>query len=357
MHHHEKKAFLKFFLTYFISVALLILASGYFYFQQVYNQRLKVEEFSLIEYARHIKMNESLESFGSEFHHTFTKKLQNHIDIRNFTIQNNEFLKYLPAQSDGYYLIVYKPTKEFYDALFQIKIKIIILQILLLLFFAFLSYKLAKNALKPLQESIVTLDKFAKDLIHDLNTPVTSIKLNMKILQKNPNNQAALNRLGKSTSMISELHENLTLLLHEETFLMSDINLCSIVSEVIAMQRQIYPKLQFINECKHCTSRLNQHAIKQILQNIVSNACKYNTPNGFVKIYSEDKTLYIEDGGKGIKEPHKIFDRSYSAEHSSGIGLDIVKRLATVMEIKIDVESDENGTRFTLLLPPAKEVK
>jgi two-component system OmpR family sensor kinase len=319
----------------------------------MHDQALKAEEFSLIEYTRYIKMHESLEKFEPEFHHTYTKKLQEHIDIRNFTIQNGEFVKYLPAQSDGYYLIVYKPTKHFDDSLWQIKLKIIALQLLLLLLFAILSYVLAKNALSPLQRSILTLDKFAKDLIHDLSTPVTSIQLNMKILQKDPNfqNNAALGRVNKSASMISELHENLTLLLHEETFLISDINVCSVVSEVISMQRQIYPNLKFINECNSCISRLNQHAIKQILQNIVSNACKYNTAEGFVKIYSKDKILYIQDGGKGIKEPQKIFERSYSGEHSSGIGLDIVKRLATAMDIKIEVNSDEKGTLFTLFLP------
>ncbi|MDD2358114.1 MAG: HAMP domain-containing sensor histidine kinase [Thiovulaceae bacterium] len=353
MQHHEKKAFLKFFLTYFFSVALLILVSGYFYFQQIYDQKLKAEEFSLIEYARHIKMNENLEEFKPELHHIFTKKLAKHIDIRNFTMQNGEFVKYLPAQSDGYYLVVYKPTKQFYDSLWQINIKIITLQFLLLTFFGILSYKLAKSALSPLQTSILTLDKFTKDLIHDLSTPVTSIQLNMKILQKDPHFQSnvALGRVNKSASMISELHENLTLLLHEETFLISEINVCIIVADVIAMQRQIYPNLKFINECNSCISRLNQHAIKQILQNIVSNACKYNTAEGFVKIYSKDKILYIQDNGKGIKEPEKIFERSYSGEHSSGIGLDIVKRLATAMNIKIHVHSDEKGTLFTLFLP------
>jgi len=353
LQNHEKKAFLKFFLTYFFSVALLILVSGYFYFQQMYDQQLKAEEFSLIEYARHIKMNENLENFEPELHYIFTKKLAKHIDIRNFTMQNGEFVKYLPAQSDGYYLVVYKPTKQFYDALWQINMKIITLQFLLLTFFGILSYKLAKSALSPLQTSILTLDKFAKDLIHDLSTPVTSIQLNMKILQKDPNfqNNAALGRVNKSASMISELHENLTLLLHEETFLISEINVCSVVTDVIAMQRQIYPNLKFINECNSCISRLNQHAIKQILQNIVSNACKYNTVEGFVKIYSKDKILYIQDGGKGIKEPQKIFERSYSGEHSSGIGLDIVKRLATAMDINIQVDSDEKGTLFTLFLP------
>jgi len=44
----------------------------------------------------------------------------------------------------------------------------------------------------------------------------------------------------------------------------------------------------------------------------------------------------------------KIFQRSYSTEDSSGIGLDIVKRLATALDIEIEVKNKEKGTIFIL---------
>ncbi|WP_345992547.1 HAMP domain-containing sensor histidine kinase [Sulfurimonas sp. HSL-1716] len=352
MHHHEKKAFLKFFVTYFLSVAVLILAAGYFYQQQIREQYLKTEEFSLIEYARQIKMGESLEKFPSSYRHSFTNKIDKYIDIRNFKIQNDEFIKYLPMNHNRYYLIVHKPAEGFYQKLFRIRVKIILVQLFLLVLFGFISYKLAKSALNPLEESISKLDKFAKDLIHDLNTPVTSIKLNMKILQKNQDlkENNALLRLNKSVQTISELHENLTVLLQEETFQMSFINVCEVVNEIVQIQKPIYPDINFDVECQNFQAKLNQHAMKQILQNIISNACKYNSKNGFIKIYKDTNSLYIEDGGKGIKEPDKIFERSYSGEHGSGIGLDIVKRLADAMDIKIKVKSKNNGSIFILTM-------
>jgi len=60
--------------------------------------------------------------------------------------------------------------------------------------------------------------------------------------------------------------------------------------------------------------------------------------------------LYIEDSGKGIKEPAKIFQRSYSDEKSSGIGLDIVNRLAIAMNIDIKVKTKSQGSIFILYL-------
>ncbi|NPA59958.1 MAG: sensor histidine kinase, partial [Epsilonproteobacteria bacterium] len=76
--------------------------------------------------------------------------------------------------------------------------------------------------------------------------------------------------------------------------------------------------------------------------------CKYNSKNGYIKIYTKEDSLYIEDSGIGIKEPEKIFIRSYSEKHSSGIGLDIVKRLAFAMNIVIDVKTSKNGSTFIL---------
>ncbi len=219
MQRHEKKAFLKFFITYFISIAILILAVGFFYLEQMRGHLLKSEEFSIIEYARQIKMGDSLDEFTKEYKHTFLDKGDRgdrYIDIRNFKITKNEFIKFIPMR-DKSYLKVSKSKKSYDKRLWELKKKIFLTQILLLLFFAYISYILAKSALKPLQESILTLDKFAKDLIHDLNTPVTSIKLNMKILQKDETlkQNSAISRLNRSVHTISELHENLTILLEE----------------------------------------------------------------------------------------------------------------------------------------------
>ena len=352
MVHHEKKAFFKFFLIYFLSVAILIIVAGFFYLTQIKNQFLKAEEFSMIEYARDIKMKNNLGKYGKEYRHIFINKNSEQINIKNFAIIENEFTKYIPINRFKGYLQVFKLKNSFDKKIFKLELMIASIQLLLLILFGWLSNILAKNALKPLRQSISTLDKFAKDLIHDLNTPVTSIKLNMKLLKKNQilKDNKALARLSKSVNTISELHENLTTLLQEETFQMQKTNICKIVQELVQIQEQIYPDLNFQISCSSLEAKINPKAMKQILQNIISNACKYNSKKGFIKIYTKKNKLYIEDSGNGIEEPEKIFERSYSEKHSSGIGLDIVKRLAKSMNIQIKVESSQKGAIFILTM-------
>ncbi|BAF69232.1 sensor histidine kinase [Nitratiruptor sp. SB155-2] len=289
--------------------------------------------------------------FSQEYKYRFVLAKGRHIDIRNFTIKKDRFVKLIPLRFGDKYLEVSKPIHDFKKKLRNLTYKIVAIQLLLLLLFAIISYKLAKNAIKPLKESIELLDSFSKDLIHDLNTPITSIKLNLTLLNQMPQlkENRILQRLQKSVQTISELHENFTIFLEEKTFKKIKTNICPIVKEVVEIQKPLYPNFTFTVECRSFVATINPKAFKQMLLNIVSNACRYNRPNGYVKVYYKGGSLIIEDSGIGIENPEKIFHRNYSESGSSGLGLDIVKRLAMAMQIDIDVKINENGGALFIL--------
>ncbi|MDF1877252.1 HAMP domain-containing histidine kinase [Sulfurimonas sp. SAG-AH-194-L11] len=337
---YEKTAFWKFFSIYFGSVALLILVSGYFYFGEQKKILLKKEHFSMIEYIRKIKMNlYELDTHGIT--HTVTYEEIPAFTMNNFTTKENYFEAYLPYSWDGGYYVVRKEKTLFYKELSHVKNKIIIAQVLLLALFAIISFILAKRALKPMQEAITKLDNFAKDLIHDLNTPVTSILLNTKILEKGLDEESkAVQRIKTSAKEIGELHNNLTILLQEETMTMKEENLFDLLESVISTQEVLYPKIKIHVQRSELLVKVNADALKQVLSNIFSNACKYNKVEGYINVYLKGRTLYIQDSGVGILKPENIFKRNYT-EHKSGhgIGLDIVKRLCDLMEINISVSS------------------
>ena len=347
---YEKKAFWKFFTIYFGSVALLILASGFFYFEEQKKTLIEKEHLSMIEYVRKMKMK--LTPQNSSINYEIQDIEIKNFSMENFKIEDNKFVKYMPYSWEGGYILVQKDKSEYHKNLLDIKFRIISLQIVLLFLFGVISYLLSVRALRPMQEAITKLDNFSKDLIHDLNTPVTSILLNIKLLNRNSefSKNKALQRIKLSVEDISDLHNNLTLLLQEKTMIMQEENLFEIVYDVIQTQQRIYTDIKFQIEIDNFKTLINKNALKQVLVNIISNACKYNKKNGSVKIYTQDKILYIQDNGVGIKKPAEIFERSYK-EHSSGhgIGLDITKRLCDAMDIEIRVESElEEGSKFSL---------
>ena len=349
---HERRSFWKFFLGYFSSVAILILVSGHFYYDQQYQQLIKDEHFAIIDYARHLKMHEPVEN--SDMNHTVVMKKIDHFSMDNLIMTETTFKKYIPANKwHTHYMLVTKTRENFDTHIADLRIQILAMQALLLLLFALISYYLTDNALRPMRDAIQKLDKFTKDLIHDLNTPLTTIKLNIKLLSKDPNcsTNKAIKRIEKSSYEISELHDNLKVLLEEETFQLEDVDVCKIVHELVTTYQTIYPRLHFSTTCSVLESHINQNAFKQILHNLLSNACKYNRKEGSVNLYIKDKVLYIQDDGEGITNPERIFERNYSEQSSSGIGLDIVKRLCDAMKIEIAVNSSQEGTTIALHLP------
>ena len=95
----------------------------------------------------------------------------------------------------------------------------------------------------------------------------------------------------------------------------------------------------------------NKIALERILDNLLTNACKYNKKNGTVFIDIIKNKMTIRDTGVGIKNTTKIFQRYYKENETGlGIGMSIVKKLCDMLEISISVKSVINeGTTIVLL--------
>ncbi len=107
--------------------------------------------------------------------------------------------------------------------------------------------------------------------------------------------------------------------------------------------------------------------IKQVLLNLVSNAVKYNRPNGSVIIngnYTDTElSMSVQDTGVGIPDesiPH-LFEKFYRVrEHENkatgtGLGLTICKQIVQGHNGRIEVKSKMGiGTSFTVHLPRAQ---
>lgn len=100
---------------------------------------------------------------------------------------------------------------------------------------------------------------------------------------------------------------------------------------------------------------------EKILVNLLSNAFKFTPDSGQLSFEAtelpEGLGVIIQDSGPGIPEEEVpyIFDRFYQVEgtmdQGTGIGLALVKELVDLLDGTIDVESNDQGTSFRLLLP------
>ena len=104
--------------------------------------------------------------------------------------------------------------------------------------------------------------------------------------------------------------------------------------------------------------------LRQILSNIILNACEAIKKNGRIRIMTKIQKdgnirIEIEDNGQGMDEieKEKIFKAYYTTkEGGTGIGLSIVHTVVQAYNGTIDVESKVGeGSKFTILFPTRTE--
>jgi signal transduction histidine kinase len=109
----------------------------------------------------------------------------------------------------------------------------------------------------------------------------------------------------------------------------------------------------------------DRQSMETVLNNLVSNAIKYNREGGYISINVKNSGEFVElkvsDNGVGIEKENlsQIFDKFYRIRTEktrqvvgSGLGLPLIKDIIEAHLGMITVESNpEQETTFTVLLP------
>ena len=244
----------------------------------------------------------------------------------------------------------------------QIRYKIAINFLLAFIFMMFLGYFILRLFLKPMRDALHLLDRFIKDTTHELNTPVTAIITNIEMIDKSSLDEKLLkkiNRIEIGAKTISNIYEDLTFVTLNNQIISNneEINLSNVLKQRVEYFNSIatMKKINFdLNIKDDVFIFCDMKKITKLIDNILSNAIKYNKIAGFIKVNLDNNILSIEDSGKGIeKENLKTLFERYSRFDKSvggfGIGLNIVSLIAKEYNLKIDVKSQINvGTKVEI---------
>ncbi len=207
-------------------------------------------------------------------------------------------------------------------------------------------------ALYPLRRALRLTEEFSRDILHDLNTPLSSLRLNVGLLKSSEENEKKIDRINRSIDTIVSLGDNLRSYLEEHENVKEQMDLYSLLHEKKQIYEKLYPHLTYHLSGTSMIVNSYPDGMKRIFDNLLSNASKYNSEKGEVSIrlYPESMRVIIEDTGRGINHPEKVFDRFYKEhERGLGIGLHIVKKLCDQMKITIHIHSTVGkGTKVTL---------
>jgi signal transduction histidine kinase len=268
----------------------------------------------------------------------------------------NETLTLFPIEGgDEFYLKLFYSKEQYHTEMHFLHKNAFFHLFLWLLVILCLSVLFSFYALYPLRNALHLTREFVKDILHDFNTPISTMRLNLSLLHREMGENKKLSRVERSIENILLLQENLREYLHATKCEPESIELLKLIEERVHLIEQNYSTLSYdISVPEKLFLYCEKNAFSRIIDNLLSNASKYNKPNGEVKIIFDEveKSLAIKDKGKGIKNPKKVFQRFYKEhERGVGIGLHIVEKLCIELDIKIKLISRLNeGTTVILSL-------
>ena len=378
----EKKTLKRFFVIYIVLVATLIVAVSTIYYN-TNNERMKLEyktlmqDFAILQtkklkwlhnhfpkykkYPRDNRYNSAI--YDLEYSEIFSTMQSKEINFNNNLYFTKNYVVYFTILSDYYlgakYLFIEIPKNS--TLMGMVYKKIVLYATLALFIFLIAGYFLGKLFIKPMKDSIKLLDNFIKDATHEINTPISIINTNIEmvdssVLSKRENR--ILNRVRIASRTLETVYKDLKFTTLENGSKGESIkfNLKDIVIERIEY-------FALLIESKKLTLNLNLEElyieadpklIARVVDNLISNAIKYNRNGGSITITISKQTLIVEDSGIGIKQENldKLFarySRFNNSEGGFGLGLNIVKQIVDIYNLKIDISSEfEKGTKVVV---------
>lgn len=278
---------------------------------------------------------------------------------RHLATQNKRHLAQPAAFQKGY-LYTFIEGENVSQDLLLIRLQVLLSALASFALIALVSRFLVKIALKPLESKITMLNSFIKDFTHEINTPLSVILLSIEQLEKQQNiDTTKFARMKLAAKTLSQTYSDLIFLTFPDTI--------SNEEERIVMKEAIRERLEYFRlffERKQIalsvdlqgdsTILASKSKINKMLDNLISNAIKYNKKSGFVSVNLKGRALSIKDSGYGIDEKNltKIFER-YARFNSDqggfGIGLSLVKSICKEYHIEISCHSKlGEGSEFVL---------
>ena len=233
--------------------------------------------------------------------------------------------------------------------------------------------KTINDLLDRIENAIEREKQFTSDASHELRTPLAVIKGTLEVLVRKPRDskeyEQKITYCIQEVDRINTLVDQLLLLARFESqkqaVKLKNTYLNGVMLDAISRQSSAIQSKGIQINCNLTTeyyAHTDEYLLSIVIENLVANAVKYSHPQGMIEIgiesHQESLQILIADNGIGISAADMVkvfgpFYRSKPNEHpeikGTGLGLSIVKRICSLLDIEIEIVSNENeGTTVKL---------
>ncbi|MCI8449407.1 MAG: cell wall metabolism sensor histidine kinase WalK [Eubacterium sp.] len=219
--------------------------------------------------------------------------------------------------------------------------------------------------------------EFVSNVSHELKTPLTSMKVLADSLNMQENvplelykefMQDITNEIDRENKIITDLLSLVKMDKAADSLNIAALNINDLLELILKRLRPIAEKqhIELVMESfRPVTAEVDEVKLTLAISNLVENAIKYNSKNGWVHVSlnADHQFFYIkvEDNGIGIPEESldRIFERFYRVDKShskeiggTGLGLAITRSVVLMHRGAIKAFSTEGeGTIFNVRIP------
>ncbi len=219
-----------------------------------------------------------------------------------------------------------------------------------------------RNLMKQQEQQIATrnheeqLKQSIANLSHDLRTPLTSIMgyitmMKTDELKTGEYLEIIEGRAKNLNTLVNEFYELSIIEDNDYTMELDKIDMVAVLTNVLMgnfslfEQNDITPQINIPDKAVYVIGNIG--AYERILQNIISNAIKYNKGSIDISLIEENENCIITISNQASnlrnEDTTHLFDRFYTADSSrtkknTGLGLYIVKTLCEKLDAQVSCE-------------------
>ncbi|AZZ35792.1 hypothetical protein CIK05_02905 [Bdellovibrio sp. qaytius] len=211
-------------------------------------------------------------------------------------------------------------------------------------------------------EKMNVIGQLANHLAHELNNPLTGLKLATEFILQQPQLETSiksdfvevLKGIDRCKNIITDLLEFSS----DQSPVLTIGSVDEVIKKTMPLLKSITRTFNVFIDVKNVPVRMNAGHLQQIIFNLVKNSCQAMPAKGSIKIYDIDSPAHydvvFEDNGGGLPDSIKNhlfqpFATTKAIGEGTGLGLYISKSLVKRMFADLLYDANyKSGTRFIL---------
>ncbi len=215
-----------------------------------------------------------------------------------------------------------------------------------------------QKSIEYTKELLQHQDKFVKNAIHEINTPLSIILMNIELYNLKYEKNSYLTKIEAGVKVLENIYGDLGYIVKKDRLIYR--------KEMIDFSSYLGERVEYFDDVAKGNDLkidaqiesgifvyFSSTQLQRLCDNNLSNAIKYSYPHEIVevKLFIENNSVVFEISsvGEEIQDCDRLFDRFYREDEARGgfgLGLNIVKEICDINYITISVLSKDGVNTF-----------